>query len=69
MRRSATPRLVESLTGIETIKTQAAESGDAVALGAGQQPVLSTLNVRMRELSSTAMYTTATLTAAGDRCA
>ena len=56
--RNAT--LVESLTGIETIKTQGAESQIQARWERANQ-FLSTLNVRMRGLSSTAMYTTATL--------
>ncbi|WP_290874669.1 type I secretion system permease/ATPase [Aquabacterium sp.] len=57
--RNAT--LVESLTGIETIKSQGAESLIQARWERANQ-FLSTLNVRMRGLSSTAMYTTATLT-------
>ena len=56
--RNAT--LVESLTGIETIKTQGAESQIQARWERANQ-FLATLNVRMRGLSSTAMYTTATL--------
>lgn len=56
--RNAT--LVESLTGIETIKTQGAESLIQARWERANQ-FLSALNVRMRGLSSTAMYTTATL--------
>ncbi|MDO9234471.1 MAG: type I secretion system permease/ATPase [Aquabacterium sp.] len=56
--RNAT--LVESLTGIETIKAQGAESLIQARWERANQ-FLSTLNVRMRGLSSTAMYTTATL--------
>ncbi|TAK98710.1 MAG: type I secretion system permease/ATPase [Aquabacterium sp.] len=56
--RNAT--LVESLTGIETIKSQGAE-GLIQARWERANQFLSTLNVRMRGLSSTAMYTTATL--------
>lgn len=56
--RNAT--LVESLTGIETIKTQGAE-GLIQARWERANQFLSALNVRMRGLSSTAMYTTATL--------
>jgi ATP-binding cassette subfamily C protein LapB len=56
--RNAT--LVESLTGIETIKSQGAESQIQSRWERANQ-FLSTLNVRMRGLSSTAMYTTATL--------
>jgi ATP-binding cassette subfamily C protein LapB len=56
--RNAT--LVESLTGIETIKSQGAESLIQARWERANQ-FLSTLNVRMRALSSTAMYTTATL--------
>ena len=57
--RNAT--LVESLTGIETIKAQAAES---LIQGRWERAnrFLAALNVRMRGLSSSAMYTTATLT-------
>ncbi|HEX5357268.1 MAG TPA: type I secretion system permease/ATPase [Aquabacterium sp.] len=56
--RNAT--LVESLTGIETIKSQGAE-GLIQARWERANQFLSALNVRMRGLSSTAMYTTATL--------
>jgi ATP-binding cassette subfamily C protein LapB len=56
--RNAT--LVESLTGIETIKAQGAESLIQARWERANQ-FLSALNVRMRGLSSTAMYTTATL--------
>jgi len=56
--RNAT--LVESLTGIETIKSQGAES-QIQSRWERANLFLSTLNVRMRGLSSTAMYTTATL--------
>jgi len=56
--RNAT--LVESLTGIETIKSQGAESLIQARWERANQ-FLSTLNVRMRGLSSSAMYTTATL--------
>ncbi len=56
--RNAT--LVESLTGIETIKAQGAESLIQARWERANQ-YLSALNVRMRGLSSTAMYTTATL--------
>ena len=56
--RNAT--LVESLTGIETIKTQGAESLIQARWERANQ-FLSALNVRMRGLSSTAMYMTATL--------
>jgi ATP-binding cassette subfamily C protein LapB len=57
--RNAT--LVESLTGIETIKSQGAESLIQARWERANQ-FLAALNVRMRGLSSTAMYTTATLT-------
>ncbi len=56
--RNAT--LVESLTGIETIKSQGAESLIQARWERANQ-FLSALNVRMRGLSSSAMYTTATL--------
>src|SRR5690606_17837369 len=56
--RNAT--LVESLTGIETIKAQGAESLIQARWERANQ-FLSALNVRMRGLSSSAMYTTATL--------
>ncbi len=56
--RNAT--LIESLTGIETIKAQGAESLIQARWERANQ-FLSGLNVRMRSLSSTAMYTTATL--------
>ncbi len=56
--RNAT--LVESLTGIETIKSQGAENLIQARWERANQ-FLSTLNVRMRGLSSSAMYTTATL--------
>nr|WP_315197011.1 type I secretion system permease/ATPase [uncultured Aquabacterium sp.] len=56
--RNAT--LVESLTGIETIKTQGAE-GVIQARWERANQFLAALNVRMRGLSSTAMYGTATL--------
>jgi len=56
--RNAT--LVESLTGIETIKAQGAESLIQARWERANQ-FLSALNVRMRGLSSTAMYITATL--------
>jgi len=56
--RNAT--LVESLTGIETIKSQGAE-GLIQARWERANQFLATLNVRMRGLSSTAMYTTYTL--------
>lgn len=57
--RNAT--LVESLTGIETIKAQAAESLIQDRWERANR-FLAGLNVRMRGLSSSAMYTTATLT-------
>lgn len=57
--RNAT--LVESLTGIETIKAQGAESLIQSRWERANQ-YLSALNVRMRALSSSAMYTTMTLT-------
>jgi ATP-binding cassette, subfamily C, bacterial LapB len=56
--RNAT--LIESLTGIETIKAQGAENLIQARWERANQ-FLSALNVRMRGLSSTAMYTTATL--------
>ncbi|MDI1261185.1 type I secretion system permease/ATPase [Aquabacterium sp.] len=56
--RNAT--LVESLTGIETIKSQGAE-GLIQARWERANQYLAKLNVRMRGLSSSAMYTTATL--------
>ncbi|RZL03753.1 MAG: type I secretion system permease/ATPase [Rubrivivax sp.] len=56
--RNAT--LVESLTGIETIKSQGAESLIQSRWERANQ-YLAQLNVRMRGLSSSAMYTTATL--------
>jgi ATP-binding cassette subfamily C protein LapB len=56
--RNAT--LVESLTGIETIKSQGAESLIQARWERANQ-FLSSLNVRMRGLSTTAMYTAATL--------
>ncbi|RZI81999.1 MAG: type I secretion system permease/ATPase [Rubrivivax sp.] len=56
--RNAT--LVESLTGIETIKSQGAESLIQARWERANQ-FLAQLNVRMRGLSSSAMYTTATL--------
>jgi len=56
--RNAT--LIESLTGIETIKAQGAESLIQARWERANQ-YLSALNVRMRGLSSTATYTTATL--------
>jgi ATP-binding cassette subfamily C protein LapB len=56
--RNAT--LVESLTGIETIKAQGAE-GLIQARWERANQFLAALNVRMRGLSSTAMYTTYTL--------
>lgn len=56
--RNAT--LVESLTGIETIKSQGAE-GQIQSRWERTNQFLSTLNVRMRGLSSSAMYMTATL--------
>jgi ATP-binding cassette subfamily C protein LapB len=51
---------VESLTGIETIKAQGAEHIIQARWERANQ-FLSELNVRMRALSSTAMYSTATL--------
>lgn len=56
--RNAT--LVESLTGIETIKAQGAEHLIQARWERANQ-FLATLNVRMRRLSSGAVYTTATL--------
>lgn len=56
--RNAT--LVESLTGIETIKSQGAENLIQAKWERSNQ-FLSTLNVKMRGLSATAMYSTATL--------
>jgi len=56
--RNAT--LVESLTGIETIKSQGAESLIQARWERANQ-YLATLNVRMRGLSSSAMYTTASM--------
>lgn len=56
--RNAT--LVESLTGIETIKAQGAE-GVIQARWERANRFLSSLNVKMRGLSSAAMYSTATL--------
>jgi len=56
--RNAT--LVESLTGIETIKSQGAE-GLIQARWERANQYLAKLNVRMRGLSSSAMYTTASL--------
>ena len=57
--RNAT--LVESLTGIETIKSQGAE-GIIQARWERANQFLAATNVRMRALSSTAMYSTSTLT-------
>jgi ATP-binding cassette subfamily C protein LapB len=57
--RNAT--LVESLTGIETIKAQAAESA-VQAKWERNNTFLARINVRMRSLSSSAMYGTAWLT-------
>jgi ATP-binding cassette subfamily C protein LapB len=57
--RNAT--LVESLTGIETIKSQGAE-GVIQARWERANQFLATTNVKMRALSSTAMYSTSTLT-------
>jgi ATP-binding cassette, subfamily C, bacterial LapB len=57
--RSAT--LVESLAGIETIKTQGAE-GVIQARWERVNTFLARINVRMRGLSSGAMYTASTLT-------
>ena len=56
--RNAT--LIESLTGIETIKSQGAESLIQSRWERANQ-YLSTLNVKMRSMSATAMYSTATL--------
>lgn len=56
--RNAT--LVESLSGIETIKSQGAEHIIQARWERANQ-FLSALNVKMRGLSSTAMYSTATL--------
>jgi ATP-binding cassette, subfamily C, bacterial LapB len=56
--RNAT--LVESLTGIETIKTQGAE-GVIQARWERANQFLAATNVKMRALSSTAMYSTSTL--------
>ena len=56
--RNAT--LVESLTGIETIKSQGAEHLIQSRWERTNQ-FLATLNVRMRRLSTSAVYTTATL--------
>lgn len=56
--RNAT--LIESLTGIETIKSQGAE-GVIQAKWERANQFLAAINVKMRGLSSTAMYTTATL--------
>ena len=57
--RNAT--LVESLSGIETIKTQGAE-GVIQARWERVNTFLARINVRMRGLSSGAMYTASTLT-------
>jgi ATP-binding cassette subfamily C protein LapB len=57
--RNAT--LVESLTGIETIKSQGAE-GVIQARWERANQFLAATNVKMRALSSTAMYSTSTLT-------
>nr|ALV86283.1 ABC transporter [uncultured bacterium 3] len=57
--RSAT--LIESLTGLETIKTQGAE-GTIQARWERNNLFLARMNVRMRALSSSAMYGTAWLT-------
>lgn len=57
--RNAT--LIESLTGIETIKTQGAESV-IQARWERANGFLARMNVRMRGLSSGAMYATSTLT-------
>ena len=57
--RNAT--LIESLTGLETIKTQGAE-GVIQAKWERNNIFLARMNVRMRALSSTAMYGTAWLT-------
>lgn len=59
--RNAT--LIEALTGIETIKTQGAE-GVVQARWERANRFLAQANVRMRSLSSGAMYATATLTQA-----
>lgn len=56
--RNAT--LIESLTGIETIKSQGAESLIQSRWERANQ-YLSSLNVKMRSMSATAMYSTATL--------
>lgn len=56
--RNAT--LIESLTGIETIKSQGAE-GVIQARWERANQFLATINVRMRGLSSTAMYSASTL--------
>lgn len=56
--RNAT--LIESLTGIETIKTQGAENVIQKRWERANQ-FLAELNVRMRHLSSAAMYGTATM--------
>jgi ATP-binding cassette, subfamily C, bacterial LapB len=56
--RNAT--LIESLTGIETIKSQGAEHLIQARWERANQ-FLATLNVRMRRLSSAAVYSTATL--------
>lgn len=56
--RNAT--LIESLTGIETIKTQGAENV-IQKRWEGANQFLAELNVRMRRLSSAAMYGTATM--------
>lgn len=56
--RNAT--LIESLTGIETIKSQGAE-GVIQAKWERANQFLAAINVKMRGLSSSAMYTTATL--------
>jgi ATP-binding cassette subfamily C protein LapB len=56
--RNAT--LVESLTGIETIKAQGAE-GIIQARWERANQFLATINVKMRGLSSSAMYSTSTL--------
>ena len=57
--RNAT--LIESLTGLETIKTQGAE-GSIQARWERNNLFLARINVRMRALSSSAMYGTAWLT-------
>jgi ATP-binding cassette subfamily C protein LapB len=57
--RNAT--LIESLTGLETIKTQGAE-GTIQARWERNNLFLARMNVRMRALSSSAMYGTAWLT-------